>query len=252
MKRIIVIVALLAVVLGQGSIVAGNLPEGLELKARLGYNIGGTAPIGIPATIRSIDKYSLTSSFMIGADVNMPLKERLGLLVGLRFENKGMDAEVTTKSYRMEVKKGESIMNGVYTGHVKQEVKEWMLTLPVQLSYRLSEKVQLKAGPYLSYLIDKEFSGYVYGGYLRQGDPTGPKVTMGKEENERATYEFNDDMRDLQFGVGVGADWQVAKRIGLFAELNWGLNGIFKSDFKTVEQTLFPIYGTIGVSYRIK
>jgi long-subunit fatty acid transport protein len=152
----------------------------------------------------------------------------------------------------MEVKKGESIMNGVYTGHVKQEVKEWMLTLPVQLSYRLSEKVQLKAGPYLSYLIDKEFSGYVYDGYLRQGDPTGPKVTMGKEENERATYEFNDDMRDLQFGVGVGADWQVAKQFGVFADLNWGLNGIFKSDFKTVEQTLFPIYGTIGVSYRIK
>ena len=127
-----------------------------------------------------------------------------------------------------------------------------MLTLPVQLSYRLSETVQLNAGPYLSYLIDKEFSGYVYDGYLRQGDPTGPKVTMGVEENERATYEFNDDMRDLQFGVAVGADWQVAKQFGVFADLNWGLNGIFKSDFKTVEQTLFPIYGTIGVSYRIK
>lgn len=252
MKRIIAIVALLAVVFGQGNIMAGNLQEGLELKARLGYSIGGTAPIGIPATIRSIDKYSLTPSFMVGVDVNMPLKERLGLLVGLRFENKGMDAEATTKSYRMEVKKGESIMNGVYTGHVRQKVKEWMLTLPVQLSYRLGEKVQLKAGPYLSFLIDKEFSGYVYDGYLRQGDPTGPKVTMGVEENERATYEFNDDMRDLQFGVAVGADWQVAKQFGVFADLNWGLNGIFKSDFKTVEQTLFPIYGTIGVSYRIK
>ena len=34
--------------------------------------------------------------------------------------------------------------------------------------------------------------------------------------------------------------------------LNWGLTGIFPSDFKTVEQTLYPVYGTIGVFYRLK
>lgn len=242
----------MAVMLGQGNAVAGNLPEGFEMKARLGYNIGGTAPIGIPATIRSIDKYSMTPSFMAGVDVKMPIQNGLGLLVGLRFENKGMDAEVTTKSYRMEVKKGESVMNGVYTGHVRQKVREWMLTLPVQLTYSIGKKVQLKAGPYVSLLVDKDFSGYVYDGYLRQGNPTGPKVSMGIEESERATYEFNDDMRNLQFGVDVGCDWQLGKRIGIFADLNWGLNGIFKSDFHTIEQTLYPIYGTLGVSYRIK
>ena len=49
MKRIIAIVALLAVVFGQGNIMAGNLQEGLELKARLGYSIGGTRE---PAVIR--------------------------------------------------------------------------------------------------------------------------------------------------------------------------------------------------------
>ena len=248
MKKII-IMALLA--LG-GKMMAGNLPEDFELKARIGYNIGGTAPVGIPASIRSIDKFSLTPSFMFGVDALMPFHERLGLLIGLRFENKGMDVEATTKSYHMEVKKGESVMDGVYTGHVRQKVHEWMFTLPIQLAYRLSDKVQLKAGPYVSMMIDKDFSGYVYDGYLRQGNPTGPKVTMGKEENERATYDFSDDMRGLQFGVAAGVDWQFAERFGLFADLSWGLTGIFNSDFKTVEQTLFPIYGTIGVSYRIR
>ena len=250
MKKIIVI--FMAFVAFEGKMMAGNLPEGFELKARIGYNIGGTAHLGIPASIRNIDKFSLTPSFMVGADALMPFHERLGLLVGLRFENKGMDVEATTKSYHMEVKKGESVMDGVYTGHVRQKVHEWMFTLPVQLTYRLSNKVQLKAGPYVSLLIDKSFSGYVYDGYLRQGNPTGPKVTMGKEEKERATYDFSDDMRSLQFGVAAGAEWQFAKRFGLFADLNWGLTGIFNSDFKTVEQTLYPIYGTIGVSYKIK
>ena len=31
--------------------------DGWQLKARIGYNIGGTAPLGIPATIRSIEAF---------------------------------------------------------------------------------------------------------------------------------------------------------------------------------------------------
>lgn len=30
-------------------------------------------------------------------------------------------------------------------------------------------------GPYVSYLIDKDFSGSVYDGYLRENEPTGEK-----------------------------------------------------------------------------
>jgi len=251
MKKIILIIFAFCILLPIKGIAANPIDD-IQLKARLGYSIGGTAPLGIPATIRSLDAYRLTPSFLIGIDAKKPLKDAWGIQAGLHFENKGMDAEATTKSYRMEVKKGESVMNGVYTGHVRQKVKEWMLTLPIQVAYRVGDKALLKAGHYVSLLIDKEFSGYVYDGYLRQGNPTGPKVTMGTEENERATYDFSDDMRNLQVGVSVGADWQFADRFGLFADLNWGLNGIFNRDFKTVEQTLFPIYGTIGVSYRIK
>ena len=252
MKRIIASLVLLVATQWQSNMWAGTPAGDFEVKARAGYSIGGTAPLGIPATIRSIDKFSLTPSFMFGADVKLPLKNNLGLLAGLRYENKALDVEATTKKYHMEVKKGESMLEGVYYGRVRQQVTEWMLTIPVQLTYQLGEKVMLKAGPYLSVLLNKEFSGYVYDGYLRQGNPTGPKVTMGVEENERATYDFSDDMHNLQAGVAVGADWQLSRRIGLSADLSWGLHGIFKSDFKTVEQTLYPIYGTIGVFYKIK
>ena len=168
----------------------------------------------------------------------------------MRFENKGMNVEATTKAYHMEVKKGKSVMEGVYTGHIRQKVHEWMFTVPIQATYSLGEKVTLKAGPYMSLLVSKDFSGYVYDGYLRQGNPTGPKVTMGSEENERATYDFSDDMRSFHVGIAVGADWQFNKNIGAFADLNWGLNGIFNKEFKTVEQTLYPIYGTLGVFYK--
>jgi len=226
--------------------------DSLELKARVGYNIGGTSPIPLPETIRSLESFSLTPSFMVGFDALLPLTQQWGIMTGLRFENKGMKAAVTTKAYFMEVVKGNQQMAGFFTGHVEQEVKQWMLTVPVQATLKLSHKVMLKGGPYVSFLLNKEFGGIASDGYLRKDNPTGAKILMGNKEGEWATYDFDDDMRNVQFGIGIGADWQVHKRIGVSADLNWGLAGIFPGDFKTVEQTLYPIYGAIGVFYRFK
>lgn len=58
-------------------------------------------------------------------------------------------------------------------------------------------------------------------------------------------------MRHMQWGIDAGVDWQFHRRWGAFAELTYGLGGLFKSDFHSV-QTLRPIYGTIGILYRIK
>jgi len=230
---------------------AGTL-DSLQVKARVGYNIGGTTPIPLPETIRSIESYNLTPSFMVGFDAILPLTQQWGITASLRFENKGMKATVTTKAYFMEVVKGDQKMAGLFTGHVEQEVKQWMLTVPVMATLKLSNKVMLKGGPYVSFLLNKGFSGIASDGYLRKDSPTGAKILMGNREGEWATYDFDDDMRSVQFGIGIGVDWQLHKRIGLMADLNWGLTGIFPGDFKTVEQTLYPVYGTIGVFYRLK
>ena len=230
---------------------AGTL-DSLQLKARVGYSIGGTTPIPLPATIRSIESYSLTPSFMAGFDAMLPLTRQWAVMTGLRFENKGMKASITTKAYFMEVVKGDQKMAGLFTGHVEQKVKQWMLTVPVQATFTLSRRVMLKGGPYVSFLLDKGFSGIASDGYLRKDSPTGPKILMGNREGEWATYDFGDDMRSLQFGIGLGADWQVSKSLGVSADLSWGLTGVFPGDFKTVEQTLYPVYGTVGVFYRLK
>jgi len=224
----------------------------LQVKARLGYSIGGTAPLDMPATIRSIESFRLTPNFMVGADVMYPLSEKFGLQAALHYEIKDMDTEVTTKGYHMKVKMDDDELEGLYTGHVRQKVRQRMLTIPVQMTWEISRKVQLKAGPYLSVLLDKEFYGYASDGYLRKDDPTGVKVVMGDKEGEWATYDFGEDMRTCQAGLAVGIDWAFCRNLGLSADLSWGLTGIHHSDFKTVEQTLYPIYGTIGLFYRIK
>ena len=252
MKKNIAYIILIATALFIGNSANAGTLDSLEVKARVGYSIGGTSPLPLPETIRSIESYNLTPSFMVGLDAMLPLSQKWGVMAGLRFENKGMKAAVTTKAYYMEVVKGDQQMAGLFTGQVEQKVKQWMLTIPLQATLKLGSKVILKGGPYVSFLLKKEFSGIASDGYLRKDGPTGAKIMMGDKEGEWATYEFNDDMRSVQFGIGIGADWQVHRHIGLSADLNWGLTGIFPGDFKTVEQTLYPIYGTIGVFYKLK
>ena len=213
MKKNIAYIILVAASLFIGSPAEAGTLDSLQLKARVGYSIGGTTPIPLPETIRSIESYNLTPSFMVGFDAMLPLTQQWGIMTGLRVENKGMKASVTTKAYFMEVVKGDQKMSGLFTGHVDQEINQWMLTVPVQATFTLSRKVMLKGGPYVSFLLNKGFSGIASDGYLRKDTPTGPKILMGNCEGEWATYDFDDDMRSLQFGIGIGVDWQVHKRL---------------------------------------
>ena len=229
----------------------GSLQD-MEIRARAGYSLGAATPLGIPATIRELNSYRLTPSILVGLDARMPLTDRWGLQAGLHFENKGMDVAVTTKGYHMAMVKGGEELEGVYTGRVQQHTKAWMLTVPVMATVDIAPQWLLRAGPYVSVLTAHDFSGNVSDGYLRKDTPTGQKIEMGHAPDERATYDFSDNMRHLQMGIGVGADWHLASRVGLSADLSWGLTGIMKSSFKTVEQTLYPIYGTLSLTYRIK
>lgn len=228
-----------------------GLLEGITYYGRLGYNVGGTMPLGMPASIRSLNKYTLKATPAIEFDAYKPIDGKWGVMVGLRFENKGMKTDAEVKNYSMEMRQGGETLSGRFTGNVVTDVDQWMLSVPVRATFDISRKVRLHLGPYVSYLLNNSFEGYAYDGYLRVGDPTGEKVEMGNDEASRGDYDFSDDMRKWQFGIMAGADWYFSNRIGAFANLSWGLTGAFKSDFKTIEQTMYPIFGTIGITYKI-
>ena len=226
--------------------------NGWEYTARLGYGIGGMTPIGMPATIRSLNKYELRPNFTLGIDAHKQFTPKWGILTGLHSENKGMKVDATVKNYHITMTQGDDEMEGYYTGNLVTECNEWVLTLPVMATFHASDKVMLKCGPYLSYVGNKTFKGYVYDGYLRRVLPTGEKIEMGNTEDSRGTFDFSDKMRKVQWGIDVGADWQLCHRWGAYADLQWGLSGIHRSSFKTIEQTLYPIFGTVGVIYKLK
>lgn len=230
---------------------AENIFEGLAYNIRVGYSIGGTAPLGMPASIRKLNDYTLTNNLQLGIDARHMFDSRWGVMAGLHFENKGMDEDARVKNYKMKIVRGGQELEGRFTGDVHTKVSEWMFTVPVLATYSVG-KFLLKAGPYFSYVHSRSFSGDAHNGYLREGNPTGAKIQIGNDADTRGHYDFSHNMRRMQWGIDVGADWYFHKKTGIYADISWGLSGIHHSNFKTIEQTLYPIFGTLGVVYKLK
>lgn len=224
--------------------------HGWEYELRAGLGIGGSAPLPLPAEIRSIDSYNPTLAIMLEGNATKWFgeKRKWGLIAGVRIENKNMTTKATTKNYSMEIIGDDgNRLKGNWTGGVQTKVRNAYVTVPVLAAYKVSKRWNLKAGAYVSYLMDGEFSGQVYEGYLREGDPTGDKINF--YNGAVATYDFSNDLRNFAWGVQAGADWKAFKHLKVFADLTWGLNDIFQKDFETVTFAMYPIYLNIGFGY---
>lgn len=228
-----------------------GLLDGLTYDLRIGYSVGGTMPSTMPVEIRAVTGYMLTPNLQVGIDAEKCLTDRVGLVVGLRFENKGMHTDARVKNYGMTIVQGRQQLSGRFTGGVVTRVSEWMLTVPATASLHLGHDLRLRFGPYASFLVARSFTGYAHDGYLRLGDPTGAKVDIGRGEGRRGDYDFSRDMRRLQAGLLFGLDWRFRSHLGAYFELTRGLTGLHRKGFTIIEQPLYPFYGTVGVTVRL-
>lgn len=219
-------------------------------EAKLGYNLGGTAPLPLPAEIRKINGFKPLFNFSVQALYNIGLSERWGILTGVRLERKGMTTEATVKNYSMSINdENGGTIAGRWTGDVTMSSDILQVTVPASAIFNCSERWRVHAGMYLGLAAKHKFYGEVCNGYLREGDPTGAKIEIGEEAQ---TFDFSEEMRNLQVGATAGCEFNIYKRFGAFADLNWGLNNIFVSDFETISFNLYPIYATLGLSYSFK
>lgn len=221
--------------------------KGWHIRLSAGYNIGGTAPLPLPREIRGIEGYNPGLNLAIEGTVEKNFKASpWGIRWGIRLETKGMTTRAKTKNYHMEAwnTDGSGKVQGAWTGKVKTSVNNTYLTLPVVAVYNIDKRWSVSAGAYASYLLDGEFTGAAYDGYIRDQDPTGEKA-----EVTRAEYNFSSDIRKFNWGLQAGGEYKAYKHLALFANLQWSMNGIFPSDFGSVTFALYPIYGTLGFTY---
>lgn len=218
-----------------------------EVELNAGVNIGGSSPLPLPREIRRIDSYNPRLNLSIGGQITRFITPEWGIAVGLRFESKGMKTSATVKNYGMEIIQDGSRVAGRWTGKVETLYDSNFLTIPVTAVRRINDRWKVAAGPYISFDVSKGFSGFVHDGYLREGDPTGDKVTF--EGDSQAPYDFSDELRTFQWGLQAGGSWLATTHFAVNATLVWGLNDIFKGSFKTVNFNLYPIYANFGFSY---
>lgn len=221
--------------------------KGWNIRLSAGYNLGGTSPLPLPREIRGIESYNPGLNLAIEGTVEKMFgKGDWGLRWGIRLESKGMTTKARTKNYHMEAwnTDGTGQVVGAFTGKVKTCVKNTYVTLPVLAVYRINERWNVSAGAYASYMLDGEFNGEAYDGYIRDQNPTGEKA-----EVTRAMYDFSNDLVRFNWGLQAGGEYRAYKHLAVFANLQWSMNGIFPSDFGSVTFPLYPIYGTLGFTY---
>lgn len=251
MKKYFIFAVMLCSVAGvKGATDADEVCDHIDVRA--GYNVGGTMPLSMPASIRSLNKYSLQPNITVGADYEHKFTRQWGVQVGVNFENKGMKTDAQVKTYHMKMVKGTEEIEGYFTGNVITKVERWQFTVPLDATFWAHRNVKIKVGPYVSFAASQEFSGTAYDGYLRQNTPVGPRIDIGSEPGERGDYDFSDDLRTVNWGIDAGVDWYLRKNLGVYAGVTVGMNNAFKSGFSVIEQSMHPVYGSIGVLYRIK
>lgn len=152
---------------------------------------------------------------------------------GIKLENKAMETDARVKNYSMEIlgDNGERV-SGNWTGGVSTQVVNSYLTIPILATHILNDRWGYSVGTFWSFLLEKEFSGYVYDGYLREGGATGNKVVFS--DDKTAACDFLNNLRSFSYGLQAGGYWRASPHINVFSDLSFGLNDIFKSDFKTI------------------
>lgn len=100
--------------------------HGLEYEIRAGVNIGGATPLPLPEEIRALTGYNPNINLSIEGQITkwFAKEKKWGMILGLRIENKGMEAKARVKNYGMEIiGDGGERLSGNWTGKVKTKFR---------------------------------------------------------------------------------------------------------------------------------
>lgn len=217
---------------------------------RLGFTIGGITPVPLPAEIREMMTFSPNGAFMQEIYGYKLFKEKFGFYFGERLAVEGMNVEARVKNYHMSIEQGGDYISGYFTGVDKTEAKLISVKIPIEFMARVNSRLDLRVGPYIQINLHREFKGEVYDGYLRENTPTGQKIIFS--DGSKATYDFSEDVKKTCFGAEVAADFLIKNNFGIFANLDYGFRSVFPDDFETISFKMYPIFFSLGLSYRIE
>ena len=250
MRNILILIVLLV-----GQVIGASAqrllkPENFRQYITLGFNLGASAPYGLPNTIREINSYSPAFSPSLGYELDYDLSDRWSVGTGLRFDLKGMHVKDSVQYFRtlitVQNENGENgSFEGDFSGTNSTSSRNGYLTVPFFAGYHL-KKWQFNGGLYIAYLIQSKFEGNVSNGYIRKGGSLGEKVLI-----DHATFDFSDKVNNWDYGLHVDVNRHINERWQVRVNGQIGLNPLFPSSFQGVSYELYNMFFTIGAAYRL-
>ena len=222
-----------------------------EMSLQLGYNIGATAPIPLPEEVRKINSYNPKFNPSLGVTLGYGFNDRWGVGAGILVDWKGMRVKDEVKYMHTSVVLGEDgeRLTGYFVGDNMTNVDMTYLTVPIYATYTFNSKWNVRLGIYAAKALSSGFDGTVNNGYIRIETPTGQKQVI---DGEGASFDFSEDIRDYDFGFMAGGEYRLNSRFGVYANLSWGVVPFFYKNSNPIEFTMTNIYGTVGITYRLK
>jgi hypothetical protein len=216
-----------------------------------GLNIGASAPLSLPATIREINAYVPGFNPSLGYECVYYLKGKWRAGAGVKLDYKGMTVKdrVMYMRTKITVESGSSTggFEGYFTGDNETEVHNAYLSFPVNMIYDFNSRWRMKLGGYAAWLIKSGFSGNVSNGYMRNETPVGEKIII-----DHASFDLGKEQNTWDFGVNAACERSIGKNFGVAAGLMWGLRPLFSSANSSMDFKMYNVYGTLGAIYKIR
>ena len=74
--------------------------------------------------------------------------------------------------------------------------------------------------------------------------PLHPAIGISK-----ASYDYSDDIRHFDFGIGLGGSRRIYRGLSVRADLKWGLLTVLDPSKRTIDMDTYNIYLNLGLSY---
>lgn len=244
MKKAISYLALLALCPAAASAISRGA---VDLRVTAAYNIGGTTPMGLPAEIRKIRSYNPGAHFAVSVDAARMVSEKWGLALGAGYETVGMETGISARNYHltMNILAGNATgtRTGYFTGNIKNTTNISYIFIPLTAVFRPVRDWRFDAGVYFAVAVDREFTGLVHSGQIRE---TPMHAAIGID---RAEYDYSSDLSRFDYGLTIAASRRVFRGLGVRAGLQWGLESVLRKSVRKIDMNTYNVYLNVGLDY---
>ncbi len=192
-------------------------------------NITGQAGLNF-ATVTTDDSdlseyFSPKLGFFIGAQVSQDLNDKLYFTAGANFSSKGFATEFTTDF--------PGLFKSEYIGTSSMNYLE----IPVNIGYKIGDRVTVQAGPYVGFLM----------GVSNYSKVTSTDYILGETTVEEDTNNDKTGIATTDFGLNLGAGFNISESLSI--KLNYGLGMADLNDDAAATYYIKNNVSSLGIAY---